>query len=160
MKPIEIVNAIEIDCDPRVARAFVLDYENDVRWREGVLLMRADGPLRAGVRTYEELSFLGSRYVTKGEVTECEQGRLSFRAENASAEVEGYRAVEAHAAGTRVRYALRMHMRGPMALFAPLVRMLYARRVAGDLRRLQALLSQRQGESRPESGLVRDPLLR
>lgn len=142
MKIIEIEDGIEIDCDPCVARSWVLNYANDVRWREGVLVMRADGPIRKGVRTHEELRFLGSTYVTDGEVTECEEGRLAFRGENASSKVEGHRAVEPHGSGARVSYTLRIHTQGFLALFAPLLRMLYARRVAGDLRRLHALLSE------------------
>jgi hypothetical protein len=141
MRTIEIVDTIEIDCEPRVAASFAFDYANDPFWRHGVLAMRAEGPLQVGVRTYEELRFLGSTYVTVGEITERDEVRLAFRGNNDSSRVDGYRAVEARGSRARVTYALRIHMRGLLAFIAPLLRMIYARRVANDLRRLRSLLT-------------------
>src|SRR5512139_2446466 len=139
-KSIRIEDAIELACEPRAATSFAFDVANDVLWRDGVRIMRAAGPVEPGTRTYEELRFLGSTYVTHGEITERDDTRFAFRGQNAASRVEGHRLALPHGTGTRFSYSLRIDTEGFLALLAPLLRLLYARRVRRDLRRLRAIL--------------------
>ncbi len=136
----EIVDSIRIEESAANVLAFVTDYDNDVRWREGVLEMRARGPVTAGTATYEKLTFLGSTYVTEGVVTEKTDRRLAFHGESDSVEARGYREVVADGDGAVVTYALDLRPKGALKLVFPLLRRLYAARVRRDLQRLKATL--------------------
>ncbi|MDF2697157.1 MAG: hypothetical protein K0S65_5540 [Labilithrix sp.] len=144
----ELVDSIVVARPSRQVFDFITDYANDPAWREGVLVMRADGPAIAGTNTHEELEFLGSRYVTKGVVTERSDTRMAFRGESLDQTrgrptvlSEGFREVVPAEGGTsQVTYRLGLELRGALAIFAPLLRPLYARRIARDLVRLKALL--------------------
>lgn len=138
-----LTNTIHIARPAPEVLAFVTDYENDVRWREGVLDMHARGPVAAGTTTYERLRFLGSTYVTEGVITERTAHRLSFRGASASVDASGYREVHADGAGARVTYSLDLEPRGIMRWFSPILRWLYARRINRDMARLRNLLESR-----------------
>jgi len=120
--------------------SFVSAYDNDVRWRAGVLRMVASGPTAVGTRTRETLKFLGSVYLTDGVVTAYEEGRVDFRGENPSLEASGYREVTPSEAGSIFTYALDLSPRGVLRWMLPLLRPLYAARIRRDLRRLKVLL--------------------
>jgi carbon monoxide dehydrogenase subunit G len=122
---------------------FLVDVANDPTWRAGVVSMRADGPVVPGTTTLEELTFLGSTYVTRGVVTERSESRLAFRGESDAVRSDGFREAIPERGGTRVTYVLRLAPSGALRLFAPLLRPIYARRIAGDLVRLKAILDPR-----------------
>jgi carbon monoxide dehydrogenase subunit G len=135
-----ITSRIEIARPSAEVFGFVANYENDTRWRDGVLTMEARGPIAAGTPTHERLRFLGSTYITEGIITERTERRMSFRGSSASVDSSGYREVEAVGDRTRVTYSLSLRPRGLLRLFSPILRVLYASRVARDLRRLRDLL--------------------
>lgn len=131
---------IQIDRSADRVFQFLTDYGNDPAWRTGVKVMRSDGPVVVGARTHEELTFLGSTYITQGTVTERTPTRLAFRGENASVRSEGFREAIPEGGGTRVTYVLHLEPRGMLRLFAGLLERIYARRIARDLARLKAIL--------------------
>jgi hypothetical protein len=131
----EITHSIRIARPARDVSAFVTDYANDTKWREGVLEMTVRGR-----QTHERLTFLGSTYVTEGEIVEQTERRLAFRGASPDVESHGYREVVDHGA-TVVTYSLTLRPKKfLLRLLAPILRVLYSRRVRRDLAALRDLL--------------------
>ena len=123
--------------------AFAGTYENDPRWRAGVLEMRQDPPDGSGVGTLtrEVMRVFGRRQVTAAKVVEYElDARTAFESVESSLPVRGYRAFEAVDGDTRFTYELSAELSPLYRLLAPILRPILQRQVAGDLQRLKALL--------------------
>ncbi|GGL97999.1 SRPBCC family protein [Nakamurella endophytica] len=131
---------------PAVAVWQVLaDYHCDAQWRAGVRSMTVEpsGIAAPGARTDERYRFAGRTTRNIGEVLDVQTGpavsRLRWRT-TAGTDADGERQVRATGADScRVLLVLRIRLHGAEILLAPLVRLLMAGRLRGDLARLAAL---------------------
>jgi len=132
----------EIQRPPQVVFAFAGDYSNDPLWRTGVLHMEyeTDGPPAVGARTREAMRSLGRTAVTVGEITDYSSARTAFRSLSGPVPCDGSREFVASAAGTRFTYSLTIRPAGFLRVLEPLLRLVLARQVRTDLRRLKHLL--------------------
>lgn len=123
--------------------AFAGAYENDPRWRAGVVEMRQDPPgsPRAGTMTREVMRVFGRRQLTVAKVVEYEPNeRTAFESVESPIPVRGYRAFEASGEHTRFTYELSAEFSPLYRLLSPILAPGLRRQVSGDLRRLKALL--------------------
>ncbi len=147
--------SIDVDARPEEVWDVLGDYGRDAEWREGVT-MRCEpaGLAREGTRTFEELVAFGETHRKVARLTDVVPGRsLRFVGEDGT--FAGTREVVATGGGSRVRVTLEVHVAGLLALAAPLLGWVFARRVRGDLARLAAVVT----SSRAASGRAsREPL--
>lgn len=123
--------------------AFGGAYENDPRWRAGVLEMRQDPPgsPSIGTMTREVMRVFGRRQVTVAKVVEYVPSEMTaFESVEGPIPVRGYRAFEATDGGTRFTYELSAELSPLYRLLAPILVAGLRRRVSGDLQKLKALL--------------------
>jgi len=123
--------------------AFAGAYENDPRWRSGVVEMRQDPPgkPRVGTTTREVMRVFGRRQVTVAKVVGYDPDeRTAFESVEGPIPVSGYRAFEASWSGTRFTYELSAELSRLYRLLSPVLVPILRRQVSGDLRRLKALL--------------------
>ena len=135
--------SVVIDCSPGQAFAYVSDYRNDPRWRSGVEEMRQDpdGPTGAGTRTIERMRFQGRIRETEARVVEFDPPhRVGFRTTSGYFTASGHRAVTAEEGGARVEYHVLATLSPWLRPLTPIIRAAFARRLAKDLKSLQALL--------------------
>lgn len=137
-----IENSIIIERPVSDVFSFISQYENDTRWRHGVSLMTQNTPAtQLGTETEEVLDFMGSRYNTRGKITEyVPNSKSAFQSIEATLPVTGWRLVEAADGGTRFTMHLEADLHGAMALFAPLLRAAFSRQMRGDLQTLKHIL--------------------
>ena len=122
---------------------FAGTYENDPRWRAGVLEMRQDPPgsPSIGTMTREVMRVFGRRQVTVAKIVEYEPNEMAaFESVEGPVPVRGYRAFEATDGGTRFTYELSAEPRPLYRLIAPILVAGLRRQVSGDLQKLKALL--------------------
>jgi len=145
----------EIRCPAGVVFAFAGDYANDTSWRKGVLSMvyETRGPPRVGARTRETMRSMGRTAVTVAEVTEYSPSRTAFRSLSGPVTCEGVREFIATPAGTRFTYSLTLRPAGALRALEPLLRLVLARQVRDDVRRLKLQLESAQAPEacRPSS---------
>jgi hypothetical protein len=136
----------EIRRTPRAVFAFAGDYLNDPLWRAGVLSMEyeAGGAAAIGVRTREAMRSMGRTAVTIAEITDYSPARTAFRSRSGPVPCSGSREFVASASGTSFTYSLTLDPGGFLRVIEPLLRVVFARQVRNDLRRLKQHL-----ESRP-----------
>jgi uncharacterized membrane protein len=123
--------------------AFAGAYENDPRWRSGVVEMRQDPPGNpcVGTRTRELMRVFGRRQVTVAKVVGYEPNeRTAFESVEGPIPVRGYRAFETSKEGTKFTYELSAELSPLYRLLSPILAPGLRRQVSGDLRRLKALL--------------------
>lgn len=122
------------------------DYQQDPRWRRGVVTMSPEppGPARVGTTTDEVIRFLGMTTRTPGEVTAVVSGELlAWHAEGTRLAASGTRQVERAQDGARVTLATEIRLRGRWHLLEPMLALMYKRQLRGDLTRLKALVEAR-----------------
>lgn len=138
----EVSFSAEIRRSPDVVFAFAGNYANDPSWRAGVLSMvyETSGPPAPGSRTRETMRSMGRTTVTVAEVTEYSPARTAFRSLSGPVPCDGSREFVATTAGTRFTYSLTLRPAGFLRALEPLLRLLFARQVRSDVRRLKALL--------------------
>ena len=137
--------AVEIDRDPEQVWAVISDYEQDLRWRKGILEMTPEpaGPPQVGTRTHEVLRLAGRTYTTKAVVTEVGPGMTyRFEGEGESGPVRGRRSVTpGSAAGTAVfAYQVEVEPHGIPAVIRSLTGWMLRRSMRRDARRLRLLV--------------------
>lgn len=122
--------------------AFAGDYANDPAWRAGVICMEYEtsGPIAVGTRTRETMRSLGTKVVTVAEVTEYSPTRTAFRSVCGPMPCEGSREFVATPTGTRFTYTLALRPVGIYRVLEPLLKLLFARQVRADVRRLRQRL--------------------
>jgi len=132
----------EIRRTPQAVFAFAGDYANDPLWRTGVLGMEYEKDRKAGigVRTWETMRSMGSTAVTVGEITEYAPARTAFRSLSGPVPCSGSREFAASSTGTRFTYSLTLHPAGLLRVLEPILRLVFAKQVKMDLRRLKQLL--------------------
>jgi hypothetical protein len=138
-----ITESITIRRSPDDVFAFVSNYENDPRWRDGVAEMQQDppGPARDGARTREVIRFMGRDMVTTAVITVEQPGRrIAFRADSGPIPARGYREVAGRGDETTFTYHLSAELNGPLRLMEPVIERDFRRRVAADLARIKGLL--------------------
>ena len=119
----------------------IADYARDADWREGVSMEHTPaGLVRDGTRTREGLRMLGSVHLTDAVVSDVVPYR-SFRFVSRDGRVQGARELEARGDLTLLTVSIRVEPPPPMSLFAPLLGLLFRRRVRRDLARLSALVA-------------------
>lgn len=131
---------IELDASLERVWSVIADYTLDPTWREGVQ-MRQEPPglVREGTQTFEALRMLGSLHHTEAVVHDVHPGR-SFRFRSRDGRVSGSRELEPSGASTRLTVTLRVQPPVSLALFTPLLGLMFRRRVQRDLARLRALV--------------------
>lgn len=123
--------------------AFAGAYENDPRWRAGVVEMRQDPPgkPRVGTTTREVMRVFGRRQVTVAKVVEYDPDvKTAFESVEGPIPVRGYRAFEASEQGTRFTYELSAELSPLYRLLSPILVPGLRRQVSGDLQKLKTLL--------------------
>lgn len=118
-------------------------YDNDPRWRTGVLAMKQDspGPPRVNMRTHETMLFMGKKEVFVADIVVAEPDRrTAFRTVSGPVKAWGQRLFEPHPAGTRFTYEAHVELEGVMKLLSPLVRLLFRQQMKKDLFRAKKLV--------------------
>ncbi len=130
---------------------FITDYNNDTRWRQGVLKMTQSpaGETGVGTITHEEMSFLGRPYVTIARITAFEPDkRLEWASVEATTPASGWRMVEPEGQGTRFTYTIAANLQGFYRWLSPLMVGMFKKQMTRDATRLKRLLEQGQVEER------------
>jgi hypothetical protein len=143
MSTITLIHETDIDAPAAVAWRVVADYSRDVEWRDGVLRMlpAPAGPVQVGTTTAEEMKVAGRTYRNDGEVVAVEPGRRFEWRTTAGAVAHGSRQVLPIDAGRcRVRLELHVTPTGLNRLFAPMLKKVLDRALAGDVQRLRHLV--------------------
>ncbi len=143
MKNIELCVQGEVDRPADEVWSVVGDYRRDQEWRAGVATMDPSppAPARPGQTTDEHLRFAGRDYRSGGVVETVGPGRTLTWRTTSGVDAEGRRTVEELPGGRcRVRLETTVRPHGMDRVFAPMLGVLLRRRLAGDLRRLAALV--------------------
>ena len=120
---------------------FMFDLSNDKKWRTGVIDARLTSapPVGLGTTGVHIAAFMGEFSWT---ITEWEERRVAGW-DFTSGILEGthgsYR-VEPESAGSRVIIRANFRLSGFFGVLMPLMRLIVPRRLAGDLRKLKAIL--------------------
>lgn len=143
MATVTLIHETDIDALAAMAWRVVADYSRDVEWRDGVLRMvpTPTGPVQVGTTTTEEMKLAGTTYRNDGEVVAVEPGsRFDWRT-TVGAVAHGSRQV-APIDPARCRVHLELHVTptGLNRLFAPMLKRILAKGLAGDVQRLRDLV--------------------
>jgi hypothetical protein len=143
MSAITLIHETDVDAPAALAWRVVADYARDVEWRTGVLRMVPSpmGLVQVGTTTAEEMKVAGRTYRNNGEVVAVEPGsRFEWRT-TAGAVAHGSRQVIPIDPG-RCRVQLQLHVTptGLNRLFAPMLKNVLAKGLAGDVERLRDLV--------------------
>lgn len=139
---------LQVNRPPDCVWGVVSDYEQDRRWRKGIIEMTPDvpGSPRVGTNVREVLRLAGRSYTTETTVTESGPG-LSYRFEGAgtSGHVRGRRSVRpGDRPGSAVfRYDVELEPDGLPRGVAPVLAWWLRHSLRRDLARLRNLLEQR-----------------
>jgi hypothetical protein len=135
---------VTVSSPPATVAAVVLDWNQDVRWRTGVVGFDTDphGPAVAGQQLRERLRAMGREVVTPTTVTAAVPGRsAAYVGGSGALAVAGRRDVTPTAdGGSRVHVELTLALHGVLAPLTPLVGRVYRRRFLAELRDLGRLL--------------------
>lgn len=157
MSTVTLIHETDIGAPAAMAWQVVADYARDVDWRVGVLRMvpTPSGPVQVGTTTAEEMKLAGKTYRNDGEVVVVEPGsRFEWRT-TAGAVAHGSRQVIPIDPGRcRVRLELHVTPTGLNRVFAPVLKKVLAKGLAGDVERLRDLVeAETSVESMPRSQL-------
>jgi len=122
------------------------DYQQDPRWRAGVISMRPEPPgaAQVGTTTDEVIRFLGITTRTPGQVTQLVEGKLlAWEARGTRLIASGIRRVEPALDGARVTLNTEIRLRGQWRVMEPLLALVYKRQLRGDLARLKTFIESR-----------------
>ena len=143
MSTITLIHQTELNTPAASAWRVMADYARDVDWRHGVLRMvpTPTGPVQVGTTTSEEIKVAGKTYRNDGEVVAVEPGfRFDWRT-TAGAVARGSRQVTPiDLARCRVQLELHVTPTGLNRLFAPLLKKVLDKALAGDLERLRSVV--------------------
>lgn len=133
--------ALYIARSPADIWTFMLDLSNDKRWRTGVLDARVTSvpPVRLGTTGVHRAVCMGD---FSWIITEWDDGRRAgwdFTS-GALAGTHGSYRIEPERAGSRVIISATMRLNGMWSALMPLMRPIVPRLLAGDLRKLKALM--------------------
>lgn len=135
--------SVHVTSHPEDVYAVLSDYQQDPRWRAGVVSMHPEppGPAQAGTTTDEVIRFLGITTRTPGQVTHLIKGQLlAWQAKGTRLIAFGTRRVEPSGDGARVTLATDVRLRSQWRVIEPLLPLLYKRQLRADLARLKALI--------------------
>ena len=138
---IETSASIHIERSPGGVFGFLSDLQNAARWQgDGMRTeLLTEGPPGIGSRFREDFRFGGLSVGAVCELTEVAAGRrLAYRSTSGRImRFEGSFGFEPEAGGTRVTYAARTWLRGPLRLLEPLMRGEAAREATTELERVK-----------------------
>ncbi len=122
--------------------AFVMDPENDTAWIGGITESKSatDGAIGVGSKVARTAKFLGRELNYVNEVTALEEGQLLAMKAEKPFPMEIRYEFEDTGQGTLTRVSVSGEGSGFFRLAAPLLAPMVRRNVAGDLRRLKAIL--------------------
>jgi uncharacterized protein YndB with AHSA1/START domain len=138
-----VTESVTIRRSPADVYAFVADYDNDPRWRDGVTEMTAtpNGSVRDGTKVREVLRFGGRAHVTETTISDVVPGRsFVFQGAGTGGAVWGRRTVEPTAEGARLTTELRVTSRGALRVLEPLLAPMFRRATRRDLATLRGTL--------------------
>lgn len=103
--------------------AFVVNHDNDARWRPGVVEMRKSSGDGVGERWYQRVKGPGGRQIPADtEVTQFEPDRvLAFRTVEGPVRPEGRYELADDGGATRLTFSLRADLKGLKKLMSPMV---------------------------------------
>lgn len=136
----------EVRSRPEDVFAVLSDYQQDPRWRAGVISMRPEPPgaAQVGTTTDEVIRFLGITTRTPGQVTQLVEGKLlAWEARGTRLIASGIRRVEPAPDGARVTLNTELRLRGQWRVMEPLLALVYKRQLRGDLARLKTFIESR-----------------
>src|SRR5690242_9590673 len=136
----------EVRSPPEDVFAVLSDYQQDPRWRAGVISMRPEPPgaAQVGTTTDEVIRFLGITTRTPGQVTQLVEGKLlAWEARGTRLIASGIRRVEPALDGARVTLNTEIRLRGQWRVMEPLLALVYKRQLRGDLARLKTFIESR-----------------
>jgi hypothetical protein len=136
----------EVRSRPEAVFAVLSDYQQDPRWRAGVISMRPEPPgaAQVGTTTDEVIRFLGITTRTPGQVTRLVEGKLlAWEASGTRLIASGTRRVEPALDGARVTLNTEIRLRGQWRVMEPLLALLYKRQLRGDLARFKTFIESR-----------------
>ena len=140
MSTITLIHETDIDAPAAVAWRVVADYTRDVEWRAGVLRMvpSPTGLVQVGTTTAEEMKVAGKTYRNNGEVVAVEPGsRFEWRTTSGAVAHGSRRVMPIDPGRCRVQLELRVTPTGLNRLFAPMLKRVLAKGLAGDVERLR-----------------------
>lgn len=138
-----VEQAVEIARPPAEVFAFLADARNDARWQVSLVGQEGlpDRPTAVGDRWVEVRRLAGRDQRVPMEMTDIDPPRrIGFRVTDGPMDARGHIAVDPAGAGARVTYRADLEGRGAMRLLAGTVARVMSDAMAGDLRRLKALL--------------------
>jgi len=101
------------------------------------MVYETGGPPAIGARTRETMRSMGRIVVTVAEVTEYSPSRTAFRSLSGPIPCAGCREFSAAPAGTTFTYSLTLRPTGLLRVLEPLLKLVFARQVRADIRRLK-----------------------
>jgi len=139
---IDISAEIAIERPRTDVAAFVMDPENDTAWIGGITESKnvTEGAIAVGSKVARTAKFLGRELNYVNEVTELDEGRLLAMNAEKPFPMEIRYEFEDSGYGTLARVRVQGEGSGFFRLAAPLLAPMVRRNVAGDLRRLKAIL--------------------
>lgn len=143
MSTITLIHEAVIDAPAAMAWRVVADYSRDVDWRRGVVRMAPTpvGLVQVGTTTAEEMKLAGTTYRNNGQVVAVDPGSRFQWCTTAGAVAHGSRQVTPiDSERCRVRLELHVTPTGPNRLFAPILRRMLDKGLAGDVQRLRELV--------------------
>lgn len=140
---INIDKSIHINKNCEKVFDFAADYRNDIKWRSNVRDMQLlpSGQIKRGVKTRELLNFMGKNYLTIAEVVDYKYCSItSFKGENNTSFVTGFREFLPNDNGTIFRYSLQLSPKGFMKILAPILGRALNKQIKKDLNKLKQIL--------------------
>lgn len=142
MTDIDLAVEAVVDRPAEKIWALLADYDNDPRWRTGVISMdpRPPGIVGPGTRTRELIRFAGRTYRNDGEIVTVEPGVLLTWRTTSGADADGTRSITPLSADrSLVRLEMRIRPHGVERVFGPLLGRLMRRTMTRDLVKLRRL---------------------
>jgi hypothetical protein len=143
MSTLTFIHETDIDAPADIAWRVVADYSRDVEWRQGVLRMEPTptGLVHVGTCTVEEMKVAGRTYRNDGEVVAVEPGsRFEWRTTSGAVAHGCRKVVPVDPERCRVQLEVHVTPTGLNRLFAPVLKRVLDKALAGDAVRLRHLV--------------------
>lgn len=144
---ITITEQIAIDCSRPELFNFISNYENDTKWRSGVIEMRQStkGFTKKGTVTRESIKIFGFNSKNLAQVTEFEDNtKLSFKVLKGFTGIFGHRLIREQNGSLVFEYSLSFDLQGAMLFLMKLSKASYRSRIRKDLKKLKKIIEKQE----------------